>query len=245
MFVIYKSDTPVNVFVIGQRHHSQVYFAYWSLVQRSSGTGSQKRARKIQIKFSCVPPYVWIHFALLEETNWDWCLIKKRCLFGSHWRLKAQDQAAAGEDLWSIAWFHVRWIIMQSAWKDSWFMQKAEDKRQACFPRTSSSVGNARKPGRTYYSLPRIAACHLSSSLNVWPLQQCQEQASGSWTLMGNIGVIPDRYHLPPGVGRPGRLSYFNSIESWSRFNVAIRYHPVTVAVGVLMWNSEMKSLPS
>lgn len=128
MFVIYKSDIPVNVFVIGQRHHSQVYFAYWSLVQRSSGTGSQKRARKIQIKFCCVPPYVWIHFALLEETNWGWCLIKKRCLFGSHWRLKVQDQAAAGEDLWSIAWFHVRWIIMQSAWKDSWV--HAESRRQ-------------------------------------------------------------------------------------------------------------------
>lgn len=123
--------------------------------------------------------------------------------------------------------------------------RKQKNKRQACFPRTSSSVGNARKPGRTYYSLPKIAARHLSSSLNVLPLQQCQEQASGSWTLMGNIRVTPDQYHLPLGVGRPGRLSYFNSIESWSRFNVAIRYHPVTVAVGVLMWNSEMKLLPS
>lgn len=113
------------------------------------------------------------------------------------------------------------------------FMQKAGDKRQACFPRTSSSVGNAPKPQRTYYSLPRIATRHLSSSLNVWPLQQCQEQASGSWTLEGNIRVTPDRQHLPPGV--PGRLSYFHSIESWSRLSVAICYHPGTVAVGVLI----------
>lgn len=121
MYVICKSDTPGNAFIIGQRHHSRVYFANWGLLQRSPGAGSQKRARKTQ---SFDVPHPMSEFILRCYWKIAEVDMKKSCLFSSRWRLKVQDQAAAFEDLWSITWLHVRWMTIyetdeQSVWKNS------------------------------------------------------------------------------------------------------------------------------